>query len=211
MIDRLIVFSRYPEPGRTKTRLIPVLGPEGASELHRRMVQHTLSWAGCLAKTQPVDIRIRFTDADRSAMAESFGSQFIYEPQGVGDLGLRLQSAFHDSFQAGLRRVIAVGTDCPSLSRDIVCQAFERLKTHDVVIGPAVDGGYYLIGLARHVESLFCGITWGTDQVLVQTLAAANQAKLSIATLPTLADVDRPEDLVILDHAALVMAEHSIS
>lgn len=92
----------------------------------------------------------------------------------------------------------------PPYIHDVLFRILERRSTG------AKDLGGYLIGLARHVESLFCGITWGTDQVLLQTRAAATQAKLSIATLPTLADVDRREDLVIFDHAALVMAEHSI-
>lgn len=193
--DRLIVFSRYPEPGRSKTRMIPALGADGAAELHRRMTQHTLQWTERLAVTRPVDVRVRFTGADAIAMAECFGSQFVYEPQSDGDLGQRLERAFRESFQADCRRVVVVGTDCPSLSDEIVRQAFDHLQDHDLVIGPATDGGYYLIGLCQHSESLFKDIAWGSDQVLQQTLSAARQAKLSIAVLPTLADVDRPEDL----------------
>ena len=196
-VDRLIVFSRYPEPGRTKTRLIPTLGPTGAAELHRRMTQHTLNWTERLAMARLVDVRVRFTGADAAAMAGCFGSRFHYEPQGDGDLGQRLELAFRESFQAGSRHVIAVGTDCPDLSEEIVRQAFDHLRDHDLVIGPATDGGYYLIGLSQHSQSLFQDISWGTDRVLQQTLAAAHQAKLSIAVLPTLADVDRPEDLAV--------------
>lgn len=207
--DRLIVFSRYPEPGRSKTRMIPALGADGAAELHRRMARHTLLWTERLAVTGPVDVRVRFTGADEAAMAECFGSQFYYEAQGDGDLGQRLERAFRESFQAGCRRVIVVGTDCPSLSETIVRQALDHLRDHDLVIGPATDGGYYLIGLARHAESLFQDISWGGDRVLQQTLTAALQAKLSIAVLPTLADVDRPDDLAVWEQACIVADEHS--
>ena len=199
--ERLIVFTRYPEPGRSKTRLVPALGPDGAADLHRRMARHTLSWAKRLEGSRPVDTRVRFTGADQAAMADCFGSQFSYEPQGDGDLGLRLERAFRESFQGGCRRVIVVGTDCPQLSLRIVHQAFEHLRDHDLVIGPATDGGYYLIGLARHAESLFADIAWGTETVLMQTLTLALQAKLSMAVLPTLADVDRPEDLPVWENA----------
>ncbi len=203
MIDsnRLIIFTRYPEPGLTKTRLIPVLGPQGASDLHCRMVQHTLNWAKHLTETRRVDLRIRFTGGNESLMAAQFGSQFSYEPQGEGDLGERLKCAFQESFQWGYRRVIAVGTDCPDLSGEIVQQAFDHLSEHDLTLGPAVDGGYYLIGLTRNIPPLFCDISWGTDRVLNQTLNAATQSKLSVGILPILADVDRPGDLQILDEA----------
>ena len=195
--DRLIVFSRYPEPGRSKTRMIPALGVDGAAELHRRMARHTLQWTERLMAAWSVDVRVRFTGADARAMAECFGSQFVYEPQSDGDLGQRLERAFRESFQADCRRVVVVGTDCPSLSDEIVRQAFDHLQDHDLVIGPATDGGYYLIGLSQHSESLFKDIAWGSDQVLQQTLLAARRAKLSTAVLPTLADVDRPEDLAV--------------
>lgn len=207
--DRLIVFSRFPEPGRSKTRLIPALGAVGAAELHRRMAQHTLKWTERLVEARPVDVRVRFTGAAESTMAECFGSQFHYEPQGNGDLGQRLEGAFRESFQAGRQRVVAVGTDCPSLSEEIVRQAFGHLRDHDLVIGPATDGGYYLIGLSLHSESLFQDISWGSDQVLQQTLSAALQAELSIAVLPTLADVDRPEDLNVWKQTCSAVSERS--
>lgn len=141
-------------------------------------------------------------------MADCFGSQFSYEPQGDGDWdlqdgawGLRLERAFHESFRGDCRQVIVVGTDCPQLSLRILHQAFEHLRDHDLVIGPATDGGDYLIGLARHAEFLFADSAWGTETVLMQTLTAALQAKLSMAVLPTLADVNRPEDLPLWENA----------
>lgn len=165
------------------------------------MVRATLNWAERLTAMRPVMLRIQFTGADESVMAESFGPQFQYVPQCEGDLGQRLAHAFRESFQTGCRRVVVVGTDCPGLSEVIVHQAFEHLEDHDVVIGPAEDGGYYLIGLAKPAEELFTGIAWGTGQVLETTLAAAISSELSIAVLPTLTDVDRPEDLFSWEQA----------
>ena len=211
MPERLIVFTRFPEPGRSKTRLIPALGPGGAADLHRHMARHTLNWAKRLEESRSVDVRVRFTGADQPAMADCFGAQFQYDPQGDGDLGQRLERALRESFQAGCGGVIAVGTDCPQLSESIARQAFEHLQDHDLVIGPATDGGYYLIGLGRHAESLFSDISWGTETVLTQTLTAALQAKLSIAVLPTLADVDRPEDLPVWEYANRVELKRSDS
>ena len=199
--DRLIVFTRYPEAGRNKTRLIPVLGAARAAQIHERMTRLTLEWAERLSTAQSVDVQIQFTGADESAMAERFGSQFTYVTQCDGDLGQRLESAVAESFQNDCQRVVVVGTDCPTLSEVIVRQAFDHLSDHDVVIGPAADGGYYLIGLSRHVSSLFSDIAWSTDQVLEQTLAAAIQSDMSIALLPTLEDVDRPEDLARWEQA----------
>lgn len=194
--DRLIVFTRYPEAGRNKTRLIPMLGAEGAAQLHERMTRLTLAWADTLAHAQPIDVQVQFTGADESAMAARFGAQFRYVPQCDGDLGARLEQAIGKAFQEGCQRVVVVGTDCPTLSEGIARRAIDHLADHDMVLGPAEDGGYYLIGLSKPVPTLFHDIAWSTDQVLEQTLAAANQSDLRIALLPTLPDVDLPEDLV---------------
>lgn len=209
MFDRLIVFSRYPEPGQCKKRMIPALGPEGAARLHREMASATLQVAERIADSLAVEVRVRFTGADAISMAGCFGTQFVYEDQGAGDLGQRLERAVRESFQTGLCRVIVVGTDCPDLSADILHRAFDRLRDHDLVIGPASDGGYYLLGLSRHAESLFSGIAWGTSDVLMQTLKTALEFNLSVSLLPTLDDVDRPEDLGIWERTRHVDSQRA--
>ncbi|MBD1839046.1 TIGR04282 family arsenosugar biosynthesis glycosyltransferase [Coleofasciculus sp. FACHB-64] len=191
----LIVFTRYPEPGKAKTRLIPALGEEGASNLHRQMTEHTLSQVRELQSARATRVEVYFTGGDQQLMEDWLGADIIYQPQGKGDLGQRMKSAFQTAFAAGMEGVAIVGTDCPGLDAKIMAQAFEQLNGHDLVLGPAMDGGYYLIGLRRVIPELFAGINWGTSEVREKTLAIAISLGLAVAYLPPLFDVDRPEDL----------------
>jgi hypothetical protein len=193
--DRLIIFTRYPTPGTTKTRLIPALGAEGAAAFHRRMAEHTLTQARYLHNQQPLSIEVQFTGGDLAQMQDWLGEDVRYRSQSSGDLGDRLTQAFKNAFQENSTAVVAIGTDCPSLSSDLLSLAFKYLKTNDLVLGEAADGGYYLIGLRTLIPELFIGISWSTEVVFQQTLAIAKQSKLSIALLPVLQDIDRPEDL----------------
>jgi uncharacterized protein len=188
----LLVFTRYPEPGTTKTRLIPALGPEGAADLHRRMAEQTVAEA---KKLSEVTIEVQFVGGDRGRMQSWLGDELCYQPQSSGDLGDRLSEAFRLAFDRAADSVIAIGTDCPDVNADLLLAAFEQLKTYDLVIGSATDGGYYLIGCRCFVPDLFVGITWSTAVVFRQTIAIAKHLGLSIAFLPTLSDIDRPEDL----------------
>ncbi|MBD1890971.1 TIGR04282 family arsenosugar biosynthesis glycosyltransferase [Coleofasciculus sp. FACHB-SPT9] len=191
----LIVFTRYPEPGKAKTRLIPVLGEDGASNLHRQMTEHTLSQVRELQSDRATRVEVYFTGGDQQLMEDWLGADIIYQPQGEGDLGQRMKSAFQTAFAAGIEGVAIVGTDCPGLDAKIMAQAFEQLNGHDLVLGPAMDGGYYLIGLRRMIPELFEGINWGTSEVREKTVAIAISLGLAVAYLPPLFDVDRPEDL----------------
>ena len=194
---RLIIFTRYPEPGKTKTRLIPILGPEGAADLHRRMAEHTLIRARNLKNSSAVSLEIRFVGGRADSIKNWLGSDIPCIPQGDGDLGRRLERTFEEAFEAGIKRVVVVGTDCPGLTEDLVRQAFVRLQDSDVVLGPACDGGYYLIGLKRPVADLLQGIPWGTDRVLEKTLTKASDLHLRVSLLAPLEDVDRPGDLPV--------------
>ncbi|MGV0027273.1 TIGR04282 family arsenosugar biosynthesis glycosyltransferase [Phormidesmis priestleyi] len=191
----LIIFTRYPEPGKAKTRLIPALGAEGAAALHRQMAEQTLTEVRHLQKLRPVVVEVRFSGGDCAQMQAWLGDDLSYYPQHSGDLGDRLSQAFQSAFDRGAKSVITIGTDCPDLSASILAIAFEKLQTHDLVLGAATDGGYYLIGLRHFVSDLFFGIAWSTSIVFQQTVAIAEKIGCSIAYLPTLSDVDRPEDL----------------
>ncbi|WP_348233135.1 TIGR04282 family arsenosugar biosynthesis glycosyltransferase [Trichocoleus sp. DQ-U1] len=191
----LIVFTRYPEPGKAKTRLIPALGEEGASNLHRQMTEHTLSQVRELQSARATRVEVYFTGGDQQLMEDWLGADIIYQPQGEGDLGQRMKSAFQTAFAAGMEGVAIVGTDCPGLDAKIMAQAFEQLNGHNLVLGPAMDGGYYLIGLRRMIPELFEEINWGTSEVREKTVAIAISLGLAVAYLPPLFDVDRPEDL----------------
>jgi hypothetical protein len=210
--ERLILFTRYPQAGTTKTRLIPALGAAGAADLQRCMTVHTLRAAIDWARRRRGDIEVRFEGGSEHLMRRWFGAPdaprragdvtFLdYLPQGAGDLGERLARATQNAFHSGAHRVVVVGTDAPDLTAELLTTAFRRLGEVDVVLGPACDGGYYLIGLRRPSPQLFTNMPWGSGDVCHETQAAARAADLAVATLQTLADIDRPEDLPVWDRA----------
>ncbi len=200
---RLIIFTRYPEPGKTKTRLIPALGPEVAADLHRQMSEHTLGWARKLKNISAVSLEVRYEGGDEHRFQHWLGLDIPFFRQGTGDLGARMARAFEEAFQAGMGRVILVGTDCPDLREGLVQEAFAALDHSDIVLGPAKDGGYYLIGLCRAIPQLFGKISWGTGEVLPRTLQIADEIKLRVFLLELLGDVDRPEDLGVCEKFAI--------
>ena len=200
MPQRLIVFTRFPEPGKTKTRLIPALGPEGAARLQRQMTEHILATAAILSNRPGLTTEVRHDGGNSALMLEWLGSQFSYRPQGPGDLGRRMVRAFEEAFRDSNKGAVIIGSDIPGISAQIIEQAFDGLQKNDLVIGPAHDGGYYLIGLkntapAETYARLFENINWGTDAVLSQTLQTARKSGLGFIMLETLADVDHPADL----------------
>ncbi|WP_323254595.1 TIGR04282 family arsenosugar biosynthesis glycosyltransferase [Spirulina sp. CCNP1310] len=196
-MEQLIMMSRYPIAGQTKTRLIPRLGPEGAAQLQQQMTEHTLATVARLQQSRRVRGAIAFTDGDLAQMQAWLGASWDYWPQGEGDLGDRMARAFAHSFSLGASRTVMIGIDCPDLTPALLAAAFDQLATTPVVFGPATDGGYYLIGLAQPYPDLFQSITWGTDQVLAQSRQILNTAAMPFVVLPTLTDVDYPEDLPV--------------
>jgi uncharacterized protein len=199
--DRLILFSRYPVSGCAKTRLIPCLGDEQAAVLQREMSAHTVRTARCLSAMTGTRIEVRFDGATRSQMRKWLGKGLAYGAQGEGDLGQRLERAFREAFAGGAGRVVVIGCDSPDLDARGLVEAFAALDEADLVMGPARDGGYYLIGLRRPAPELCRNIDWGTDQVRAQTLRAASRLGLRHSLLPELDDVDRPEDLPVWEEA----------
>lgn len=204
--ERLIVFTRYPEPGTTKTRLIPELGAEGAAELQRQMTEHIISRANELCGLHPLPVEVRYAGGSEKRMTEWLGPGFSYCHQGRGDIGLRMGRALQDAFEQGCETVVIIGSDIPDITTNIMQKAFEALNQNDLVLGPAGDGGYYLIGVHRKTfrhwnPQLFSDIRWGTARVLPQTLSIAKKLGLNYNLLDTLRDVDRPEDLSVWYHA----------
>jgi uncharacterized protein len=191
----LIIFTRYPEPGKTKTRLIPALGENGAAQLHRRMAEHTLEQARSLTCA----IEIWYVGGTKELMQDWLGKDLWYREQPTGDLGDRMRGAFRSAFEQGYQSVMIIGTDCPEITTAILAQGFTELRNQVVAIGPAIDGGYYLIGLQRLVPELFQGITWSTSTVFSETVAIADRLKLPTYLLPSLPDIDLPADLKYLD------------
>ena len=197
MQHRLIIFTRCPEIGRVKTRLIPLLGSEGAAQLHRRLVAHTLAWVNVLSSAHSVGVEVHFDGGNGELMAECFGNRFCYVEQSPGDLGAKLAVATSSVNQP----TVVIGTDCPDLNAESLLRAFGALEAVDLVLGPATDGGYYLIGLTKPQPALFSNVPWGTDRVCKLTQTIATDRGLSVCLLDTLHDIDRPADVERLDRS----------
>ncbi|HHP7235236.1 MAG TPA: TIGR04283 family arsenosugar biosynthesis glycosyltransferase [Desulfobacterales bacterium] len=200
--EHLIVFTRYPRPGSTKTRLIPVLGARGAAELQRQMTEHLVAVLRQPALRQRIRSQIRYDGGDADRMRRWLGGEFQYRPQGGGDLAKRMQRALQASFRDGAEFAVLIGCDIPHISAPLLERAFAGLRRHDLVLGPASDGGYYLVGLNRRSQpralpGIFEDIPWGTERVLVTTLEKACLLGLDFQLLEELTDVDRPEDLPV--------------
>lgn len=189
----LLVFLKYPRPGQTKTRLVPALGERAAAELYRTLaeegVRRTTPRGGEYARL------FCFTPAeDRDAIAGWFPGEDLW-PQPEGDLGQRMAAAFAEGFRRGARRMAIIGTDVPWVSRATVVEALAALDRVDVALGPARDGGYYLLALREPRPALFEDIAWSTAGVLAATRSRARELGLGVKLLEPLTDLDTIEDL----------------
>lgn len=198
----LIIFAKAPIPGQVKTRLSPPLTPDEAATLHGTFVldalersrdaakQLRLSWNRFLAcSPSPVHAFFKVLEARH-------GVHLL--PQIGDDLGARMSHAFQHVFTLGYRYALLTGTDLPLLPGSSYGDAIKLLADHDVVLGPALDGGYYLIGLKRLIPDLFADIPWSTNDVLSLTVQKAEALGLRTGLLPVCRDVDRLEDLLAL-------------
>lgn len=202
----LVIFAKAPIPGQVKTRLCPPLTHDEAATLHGSFVLDTLE----RTKVAVIKLKVpfdRYLACTPSSTLVFF--KIMEERQGVKlidqegqDLGERMHRAFEAFFTRGYRHVLIVGTDVPSLPLSYYQQALELLEKHDLVLGPALDGGYYLIGLNQSAPTLFENMPWSTDQVLPLTRAKAESLGLRIALLPEWRDIDRLEDLRALIEAS---------
>jgi len=199
--DHIIMFWKYPEEGRVKTRLIPALGSQGAAAVQLAMARHVLGWARRAARRLSGTLEVRYTGGSGAAVEQLIGADARLREQGDGDLGARLVRAFEDAFAAGSRRVVVIGADCPDATDEVLARAFAALDEHDAVIGPAADGGYYLLGLTGVLPEAFADIPWSTDRVLATTRARLDEAGVTFLLLEELRDVDRPADLPVWEQA----------
>ena len=198
----LIIFAKAPLPGQVKTRLCPPLTPDEAATLHGTLVLDVLERSRDAQKRARVPFD-RYVWCAPSAdhvyfkiLAARHGLE--RETQTGEDLGARMLGAFDTLFARGHGRVVMVGTDIPTLAPRLLNEAVERLEDHDVVLGPALDGGYYLIGLSRGVPALFRNVPWSSADVLSRTRSIAAEQNLRVALLAPLRDIDRLEDLQAL-------------
>ena len=192
MVDRtaIAILAKAPLPGLAKTRLIPVLGAEGAAALAAQLIGRAVATA-CAADTGPVTLWTT-PDAEHplfQGMRRQFGVKLARQPD--GDLGARMLAAV----QAANGRVLVIGTDCPALTVDHLRNVAEVLRGYDAALIPAEDGGYVLIGLRRPQPALFSGISWGSPAVAAETRWLLSAHDLTWRELPPLWDVDAPDDV----------------
>lgn len=187
---RVIVFVKAPRPGWVKTRLAADLDPEAAAAIHRVLVGRTVARLGRLP-----DVELRFAPDDAGAEIKPWlRPGWRLAGQGTGDLGERLERATSAALTEGSRGAVVIGTDCPALEPEDLDEATAGLEQHDVVLGPAEDGGYWLIGLRAPQPALFRGIPWSTAEVFERTCDRARDAGLSMRSLRRLRDVDTLHD-----------------
>lgn len=186
----LLLFVKYPEPGKVKTRLARSVGQEQAAAMYRDLVEKNLAVIQTLHGTT-CDGWIAFDPPQQEAPLRAWLSPWpgYIAQQGEG-LGERLNHAFGEMFQRGYAHVAALGSDTLNLQAELIQDAFENLSRHDVVLGPARDGGYYLIGLNRLHPELFEGIAWSTPEVLTQTRRVIRRLNLTVHQLSPLDDLD---------------------
>ena len=192
----LLVFAREPVLGQVKTRLAADIGPEAALAVYRELL--ALTAAAVAATRVPATVWLAAAPAPAVDPAQPRpewpGRPWRVQPP-LASLGARMAYAFAEAFAGGAGRVVIIGTDCPGLTPALLRQAFELLQTHDLVLGPAADGGYYLLGLREFQPDLFADKQWSSASVLADTLADAARLELRAAQLPVRADVDSARDL----------------
>jgi len=192
----LLVFAKTPKPGKVKTRLSAAVSAEVAAALHEACIADTLRLARKMRGCDVFVFAAGGTSYFRKLVKErGSGARVRVLPQRGVDLGARMENAFRKCFAMGYREVVVIGTDTPWMGAERVRRAFAELKANDVVIGPAEDGGYYLLGTRRMVTEIFRGIPWSTERVLGLTLKKTAALKLRTKLLRRDFDLDRPEDL----------------
>jgi hypothetical protein len=212
----LLLFTRYPEKGKTKTRLIAELGAEGAALLHKRLTERVLMQAKLLRQRSGIETIVCFSGGSSKKMTSWLGQVTCVE-QINGDLGQKMRAAFEHCFAGRTEMAILIGSDIPDISAELLQHAFNSLLTKEVVVGPSRDGGYYLIGLtakaARDCDAegvpplfplLFDKMNWSTGELFNETMDRLGKAGYETALLPTLRDIDLPADLVFAKEKGLL-------
>ena len=185
----IIIFIKNPELGKAKTRLASTVGDERALAIYKELLRHTRETVLKIENCERHLFYSSFVDKEDDWSNDSFNKKL----QPSGDLGNRITTAFEDVFKTN-QPVLIVGSDCASLTAEILEEAIESLKIFDFVIGPADDGGYYLIGMNDFQPSVFEDIAWSTEQVLPQTINKIQELGKNFGLLATLSDIDYEED-----------------
>jgi len=193
---RIIIFTKAAQPGFTKTRLIPALGRQGAADLAKQMMMHTLNQS-LEANVGPVEICVTPPHTDAIWQDFAISDALEYSDQGKGDLGERLSRVTRRVIDHG-ESALLIGTDCIQLTAAHLQQAKDALRYFDSILIPATDGGYVLLGLNFFHPSLFESVRWSTDTVCTETIDRLKKLGRSVRNFPSMHDIDEPEDLKFL-------------
>jgi len=189
----LIIFVKNPLIGRVKTRLAASIGKQAALEVYQELLEYTRT----LTEPLPFDKAVFYSD--HIDEKDDWGAETFQKYCQTGeDLGERMRNAFDFGFAKGYHSICIIGSDCYELTSDILAKAFRRLQEVPVVIGPSLDGGYYLLGMNRLESGLFENKKWSTNTVFADTMSDLNEWEIAPAILPQLRDVDREADLITL-------------
>lgn len=196
MSTEAILFLKYPEPGKVKTRLAATIGNELAADVYRRLAEKNITVLKSFATKTQTRLVAAYTPTDRkSDFIQWLGLDWDFRLQAGSDLGERMATAFQMGFARKANFILALGSDTLELDKEILLQALKLLQEKDMVIGPAQDGGYYLIGMSRDCTEVFQNIEWSTDRVLMQTEDVAKQRGYKIGYLKTLNDLDEIDQM----------------
>jgi rSAM/selenodomain-associated transferase 1 len=187
----LVLLAKWPAAGQVKSRLAAETSPEWAAYVARAFLLDTIDRFGAFPTRRVLAFAPRAAEA---AFAELVQGRFELVPQSTGDLGARLLACLREQFDHGAARAVVIGSDSPTLPPELVRQAFTELQGADLVLGPATDGGYYLIGCTKAQPALFKGTSWGTERVLLDTVRRGGEQGLRLAVLPPWYDVDTLAD-----------------
>jgi rSAM/selenodomain-associated transferase 1 len=189
----LLVFVKYPSPGTVKTRLCPRLTPEQGAAFYRALAEEVVRVNGGGAGYESI---VCFSPEGARRQVRSWLGPGVRLWSQLGhDLGARQFHAMRQALEGGYKRAVIIGSDCPTITPRDIEAAFALLSGNDLVLGPCEDGGYYLIGAARPIQSLFEGISWGSERVLSETVVRAHEAGLSLQLLDLKYDIDSYSDL----------------
>ena len=198
-MNSILVFARAPEPGKVKTRLATQIGDEAAAKLYGAMLQDTLAIAQKAARENEGEAVLCYTPDNAFAPGDYSLAKFWSDEslaQSGNDLGEKMRRAMQNRFENGATKVVVIGSDKPDLTASVLQRAFEKLKNHDLVFGPAYDGGFYLIGSRAPLpEAFFANVIWSHDSTLQWVLNNARRLNFTIALLPQGGDIDEAGDL----------------
>ncbi|MCC5940532.1 MAG: TIGR04282 family arsenosugar biosynthesis glycosyltransferase [Balneolaceae bacterium] len=185
-----MIFVKNPQRGKVKTRLAQTLGDDRALGIYLKLLNHTMQQAKKTDCTKEVWYSSHIDNSDLFSP-----DLFSKKLQTDGDLGNKMSNAFKNAFAGGNERVVIIGSDCPEITSERIEKAFDLLASNELVIGPANDGGYYLLGINRFIPELFEDMPWSTPAVYGKTIEIAKSHQVSVEELPVLIDIDTEEDL----------------